>query len=106
MLENDFMGGTNSSFVRERLELASQCSRFYRANLNQRMAWIADFIIGDESDRYAPEPVYSMTGVRKLESKGVEGIKKEQAVLDWLQAREGKEKAKLFIKEVLQIISK
>lgn len=72
---------TPEQFVSTKLRSPSQKRMFLQASMDTKIGLVVNFIIGSETERYAPEPVYSKTGKGLLVSKGVEGIKEENDLI-------------------------
>lgn len=96
---------TADQFIRECLAFESQRQSFLDYSYSQRLGLIANFIIGDESERFTPAPVYAVTGVGNLKSKEVDDMIQEQELLDWLQSDEGKQKVAPFLASILKEIT-
>ncbi|MEG3973664.1 hypothetical protein QT970_03450 [Microcoleus sp. herbarium8] len=61
---------------------------------------IFQYLTGTQTERYAAEPVYSKTGVGKLESKGVQGIIDDEQLIKNLSSNRGRKAVQKFARMV------
>ena len=90
-------------FIKSRLLTPKARLRFLEMERPIQLRKIKSHALGDDLGRYAPEPVYSKTGKGKLESKGVEGLLRDQAILDYYD-NEGRKSLEAVHQKVLDLL--
>lgn len=93
-------------FVTRELILFKDKHQFTKLPPGSKLGFVFGYLIGPETDRFAAEPVLARTGVGKLASKGVDGLKREQELDHSIRHGELRESALGFIKAVEDSISR
>ncbi len=97
MAEVKLMGRTPKEFIAERLLTIEQVNEFPTLSFKAKLGLVELFLTGSETERFAAEPVYSVSGVGKLTSKGVDGLQEEIELHQFLNSIDGLTKAIPFI---------
>lgn len=93
---------TATSLIREKLPNPAIQHFFSKKTRNGKISLLLTHLIGSETERFAAEPVYSVTGKGYLKSKGVDGMIEEENLEKFLRGSEGRE----YVNEVLALIKK
>lgn len=89
-----------ASFVSEKLGNPAIQRVFLERPRDGKISVLLIHLIGAETERYAAEPVYSVTGKGSLRSKGVEGMQEEKELEAFLRSAEGR----TFVDRTLKLI--
>lgn len=89
-----------ASFVSEKLRNPAIQRVFLERPRDGKISALLVHLIGAETERYAAEPVYSITGKGSLRSKGMEGLREEKELEAFLRCDEGKP----FVNRTLELI--
>lgn len=88
------------SFVDEML-LTQKVERLFRKlDRSGKIGFLVNHLIGPETERYAAEPVYAVQGKGYLKSKGVDGMRDETELEDFLRGEEGRVYADATLREI------
>jgi hypothetical protein len=91
-------------FIEEDLKSARAKARFLDRSHAAQVAKLVTFFLGHNSDYFAAEPVYGPTGKAALKSRGVEGLRHDAEILDYLKSQEGESFISKFLKQVIDSI--
>lgn len=89
-----------ASFVSEKLRNPLIQKLFLERSKDGKISALLVHLIGAETERYAAEPVYSVTGKGSLRSKGVDGLREEKELEAFLRSDEGRP----FVDRTLKLI--
>ena len=92
------------TFIEEDLKSARAKARFLERSHFVQEAKLVTFFLGHNSDCFAAEPVYGPTGKAALKSRGVEGLRHDAEILEYLKSPEGKKFISKFLKQVVDTI--
>jgi|GEM_PF-2216604 len=101
-----FMGKSVTDFIENWLFTDFRKTTFSESEFGVRLNMLASFIKGNETERFAAEPVYAVTGTGKLKSKGVEGLQKDVQVREYINSDQGILEAIPFIEEIENRLNK
>lgn len=79
---------------------------FDKLSLDKKVGLVTNYIIGPESERFSPQPVYGPTGKGFLKSKGVDGLVAEGELIKKLNSPNGRKMVREFSRKVSQRLSK
>jgi hypothetical protein len=94
------LGRTPKEFIAERLLTIEQVREFPTLSFKAKLGLVELFLTGSETERFAAEPVYSVSGKGKLVSKGVDGLQNEIQLHKYLNSIDGLTKAIPFIEKI------
>jgi hypothetical protein len=89
-----------ASFVSEKLRNPAIRKLFLERPMEGKISVLLVHLIGAETERYAAEPVYAVTGKGSLRSKGVDGLREEKELEAFLRSDEGRP----FVNRTLELI--
>lgn len=89
-----------ATFVSEKLRNPAIQRVFLERPRDGKISALLVHLIGAETERYAAEPVYSVTGKGSLRSKGVDGLREEKELEAFLRSDEGRP----FVDQTLKLI--
>ncbi len=90
-----------ASFVSEKLRNPAIRKVFLDRPRDGKTSVLLVHLIGAETERYAAEHVYSVTGKGALRSKGVDGLREEKELEAFLRSAEGRP----FVDRTLKLVS-
>jgi len=100
-----FMDKSVEDFIQNWLYTDFRKSSFLNSKFGIKLNMLASFIKGNETERFAAEPVYAVRGTGKLKSKGVEGMKKDVQIREYVNSDKGILEAIPFIDAVEKQLS-
>lgn len=89
-----------ASFVSAKLRNPLIRKLFLERPRDGKISVLLVHLIGAETERYAAEPVYSVTGKGSLRSKGVDGLRDEKELEAFLRSDQGRP----FVDSTLKLI--
>lgn len=91
-------------FVAEDLSSPAAKRLFLSYSVRKQIAKIQLFLLGHNTECFSPEPVYGPTGNGALRSRGVEGLKRDNSLLEHFDSNSGIDELERFRKAVLNIL--
>ena len=91
-------------FFQDKLDFVGLHPLFPKMSFDSKRSLVMLFLIGPETERYAPEPVYGPTGKGFLRSKGVPGLVEEKELEKEIRTRTGEKIVREFLDRVEKLI--
>jgi len=95
-----FMDRSVDDFIENWLFTEFRKKTFIESEFGVKLNMLASFIKGSETERFAAEPVYAVTGTGKLKSKGTEGLQKDVQLRKYINSDQGILEAIPFIEAI------
>jgi hypothetical protein len=92
------------SFVDEMLLTRKVESLFRGLDRSGKIGFLLNHLIGPETERFAAEPVYAVRGKGYLKSKGVDGMREEAELENFLRGERGWSYADETLREIRKMI--
>ncbi len=89
-----------TSLVEERLKNALIRQIYLNRERGGQISLLLIHLIGTETERFAAEPVYAVRGKGLLKSKGVEGLREEAELEEFLRGDDGRN----YVDETLSLV--
>lgn len=98
--EITFLGRSVDDFIKNWLYTDLRKNSFINSNFGVKLNMLAGFLKGNETERFAAEPVYAVSGTGQLSSKGTEGMQKDVKIREYVNSEKGILEAIPFIEAV------
>lgn len=100
MMDNELELPEVSEYVKNSLTIKISPKRYKKLTLDGLRNHLINYLIGDETWRYDPEPTYGPTGKGNLKSIGIDGLNERKNIHAMVYADENLPKLAVFFSKV------